>query len=72
MPKTLIREPRVLSKLGISHSTLWKKVAEGQFPSPIKLDPTGRAVAWVESEIDALIDAAIERRDAAIAEHAAA
>jgi predicted DNA-binding transcriptional regulator AlpA len=51
-----------------------KKVGEGQFPAPVRLDAGGRAVAWVESEIDDLIDQAISRRDAArmAAEHAAA
>ena len=71
MPK-LIREPQVLSKLGISHSTLWAKVATRTIPAPVKLEAGGRATFWVESEIDDLIVAATKRRDAAIAEHAAA
>lgn len=68
---TLIREPKVKAKTGLSHSTIWAKVAAGTFPKPIKLDPEGRAVAWVEEEIDGLINAAIARRDAAAAEAAA-
>jgi prophage regulatory protein len=62
--KRLIREPKVLDKTGWSHSTLWAKIAEKKFPGPVKIDPDARAVGWVEDEIDALIDAAIERRDA--------
>jgi prophage regulatory protein len=66
VPKTLLREPKVLAKTGYSHSTLWAKVAEGKFPAPVRLDGDGgRAVAWVESEIDDLIEAAIKRRNAA-------
>ncbi len=60
----IIKEPRVLQKTGWSHSTLWKKVGEGLFPAPVKLDPTGRAVGWIEGEIDDLIAEAIRRRDA--------
>lgn len=62
---TLIREPDVLRKLGISHSTLWAKVAERKIPAPVKLEAGGRVTAWIEAEIDALINAAIARRDEA-------
>jgi prophage regulatory protein len=59
----IIREPKVLQKTGMSHSTMWKKINDGKFPAPVKLDPDGRASGWVDSEIDAVIDAAIKRRD---------
>jgi prophage regulatory protein len=67
MAKALLREPQVLERIGLSHSTLWKKVGEGLFPAPVRLDPEGRAVAWVASEIDDFIEAAIKRRDTAAA-----
>jgi predicted DNA-binding transcriptional regulator AlpA len=71
---TLIREPQVLAKLGISHSTLWSKVRDRIIPAPVKIEAGGRATFWIESEIDDLIVKATKRRDAALgaAEHTAA
>ncbi len=41
----------------VSHSTLWREVAAGRFPSPIKL--TERATAWRWGDVKAWLD---ERR----------
>ncbi|MBY4598936.1 AlpA family transcriptional regulator [bacterium BD-1] len=40
----LERLPSVLARTGLSRSTIYKKVADGQFPRPVKLGE--RAVAW--------------------------
>ena len=45
----LIRLPEVQSQTGLSRSTIYLQVSNGQFPQPRKLG--GRAVAWVEAEI---------------------
>ncbi len=45
----LLRRPEVENLTGLSRASIYEKMAEGDFPRPVK---TGaRAVAWVESEI---------------------
>lgn len=61
MKKRLIRLPEVLSKTGLTQSTLYDKMARKEFPKPV---PIGRyAVAWLESEINGWIDARVEARE---------
>lgn len=48
--KRLIKKEIVLDKTSLSKSSLYRLIKEGRFPSPVPL--TGRAVAWLESEID--------------------
>lgn len=54
----VLRLKRVLDKTGDSKSGLYRKIAEGIFPSPIKLST--RSVGWLEDEVDAWIDERIE------------
>ena len=51
----------VTEKTTLCHSTIYKLIAEGSFPRPIDL--TGRAVGWVDSEIDHWITSKIAIRD---------
>ena len=44
-----IRRPDVEALTGLSTSTIYKMMGEGQFPRAIKL--TKKAVAWSEAEI---------------------
>jgi len=55
---TLIKLNEVKTLTTLSRSTIYKKVAEGTFPAPIKLGD--RAVAWLETEIVNWIDQRIE------------
>lgn len=50
----LCRLPEVLSRVGYKRSRFLDLVRLGVFPSPVKLG--ARAVAWPESQIDALVD----------------
>lgn len=60
-PPRLMRCPEVLSRVGLSKSTLYEMTTAGEFPGPI---PIGRqAVAWLETEVDAWIASRIEQRD---------
>ena len=45
----ILRRPEVLSRLHISHATLYRMVARGEFPRPVRLGP--RAVGWFEAEV---------------------
>lgn len=49
----LIRLNQVMTKIGMGRSWVYAKVAEGAFPQPVNFG--GRAVAWLESEVDAWI-----------------
>ena len=47
--KNLLTRREVQSRFGISKTTIYRKVAEGSFPPPIKIGV--RAVRWSEAEI---------------------
>jgi prophage regulatory protein len=51
----------VIEKTSLCHSTIYKLIADGVFPRPIDL--TGRAVGWVDSEIDEWIISKVMQRD---------
>lgn len=47
--ETILRRPEVLSRIGVSKSTLDNMVKEGSFPRQVQLGP--RSVGWYESQI---------------------
>ena len=49
MTHTILRLPAVKSSTGLSRSTIYLRVSQGTFPRPVSLG--GRAVGWVEEEI---------------------
>ena len=53
----IIRRPEVLNKTGWSKSTLYNRINDGLFPTPISLGV--RAVGFVESECDKVVQAMI-------------
>ena len=48
----VVRYKAVCQKLQISSAKLFDMVARSQFPKPFVLIPGGRAVGWLESDID--------------------
>ncbi len=48
-----VRQPVVLKVLGISKSTLWRRIQDGVYPRPVKLST--RTSAWRVKDIRALI-----------------
>lgn len=58
MADTILRLPSVRARTGLSRSTIYLRISEDRFPSPISLG--GRAVGWIESEIDDWLQAQIE------------
>jgi prophage regulatory protein len=54
MASTFLRLPDVKARTGLSRSTIYLRVSEGKFPSPVALG--GRAVGWVEAELDSWIE----------------
>ncbi len=49
-PMRFLRLPDVIARTGLSRSTIYVRLAEGRFPRPVSLG--GRAVGWVEAELD--------------------
>ncbi len=62
-PKKFMRRPAVKDTTGLSASTLYDKMAAGEFPKPVPIGP--RAVAWVEDEVLAWQERQIAKRDKA-------
>jgi len=58
----VIRDAQIRQKLGLSSAKLFDMVAKGIFPEPFTLVPGGRAVGWLEHEVDHWI---IQRRESA-------
>lgn len=57
----LERLPAVLARTGLSRSALYRKLAEGNFPRPVKLGE--RSVAWPASAVSHWINARMTRND---------
>lgn len=55
---TLLRRPQVQQRTGLSRSTLYQYIKDGDFPAPIPLGT--RAVAWLESDVSAWITARVK------------
>lgn len=50
MATIILRLPTVKARTGLSRSTIYLRMSEGSFPKPVSLG--GRAVGWVETEIN--------------------
>lgn len=57
---TLIKRPEVRRRTTLSDSTLYRLMDAGDFPRPVRPNPNGRAVAWIEAEVDQWIADRIE------------
>ena len=49
-PGRFLRLPEVMARTGLSRSTIYVRLEQGLFPRPVSLG--GRAVGWIDSEID--------------------
>ncbi len=61
MTVRLIRLKQVMEITGLSRSSVYRYIDEGRFPQSVSLG--GRAVAWVESEVERWIEEVINQRD---------
>ena len=57
----LLKRPEVQSCTGLSRSAIYQKMQDGVFPKPVKT--SSKAVAWVETEVEAWIADKIAARD---------
>ena len=54
-PIRIERKPAVLSRTGMSHATLYRRISEGLFPPGVTLG--NRSVGWLAHEVDAMLNA---------------
>ena len=60
MPHTMLRFPTVKARTGLSRSTIYLRISRGTFPASVSLG--GRAVGWIEAEVNAWLTARIAQR----------
>jgi len=58
MTHTILRLPAVKASTGLSRSTIYLRISQGTFPKPVSLG--GRAVGWLEAEIQEWLQRQIE------------
>jgi len=56
--KAVIRLPEVKARTGISRASIYSFEKQNKFPKRVKLG--SRAVGWIESEIEAWIEARVK------------
>lgn len=57
----ILRRRQVEERTGLSRSTIYSRMSENAFPRPVNLGG-GKAVGWIEAEIEAWIKERIECR----------
>jgi prophage regulatory protein len=57
MSKKFIRLPEVKNKTGLSRSSIYLRMSNGEFPQSISLG--GRAIGWLESDINEWLEQCI-------------
>lgn len=60
-PISILRRREVERRVGLTRSPLYARIKAGDFPRPVPLG-NGRAVGWIESEIDQWLAAQIAKR----------
>jgi len=55
---TILRLPDVKRSTGLSRSSIYLRISQGTFPKPVSLG--GRAVGWLEAEIQQWLQRRIE------------
>lgn len=61
-PDRLVSVRDTADQLGCSVATVWRRVADGSIPKPVKI---GGITRWSQSELSALIEDAKAEREAA-------
>lgn len=59
MPPGILRFPSVKARTTVPRSTAYLWMSQGNFPKPIKLG--GRAVGWLEEDIEQWLNQRIEQ-----------
>jgi prophage regulatory protein len=62
-PRRVLRMAATMDMVGLRETQIREKVAAGEFPKPIRLSASGRAVGFLEHELEEYLDARIAERD---------
>ena len=54
MAHTILRLPEVIARTGLSRSSIYLRIAQNAFPHSVSLG--GRAVGWVEHDIETWLE----------------
>lgn len=68
MKTTILRLPQVEAAVGLKRERIRQLEVAGQFPTRFQITPNGRAVGWLESEVNQWIAeriASVRQGDAA-------
>lgn len=60
--RRLITKAEVLTQIPISTATMWREIAAGRFPKPVRVG--ARRIAFFQTEIDAWLAQRVAERDA--------
>jgi prophage regulatory protein len=63
--RRVLRETEVRERTGFGATALHDAVLRREFPKPIKLTNSGRAIGWLEAEIDEWLKQRLQQRDKA-------
>ncbi len=63
MSHKILRLPTVKDLTGLSRSTIYLRISKNEFPAPISLG--GRAVGWVEADVNAWLSEKISASQSA-------
>ena len=58
MSNALIRISTVTQRTALSRPEIYRRMARGDFPKPVSIG--ARAIAWVEADVDAWVEAHIQ------------
>ena len=57
MEAQILRLPDVLAAVGVSRTTLWRRVQAGDFPAPVRLGGArSRAMGWKRADVERWIE----------------
>lgn len=59
MSKAILRLPVVMTRTGLSRSSIYLLMSKGQFPKQVSLGE--RAVGWLESDIDRWVESRTQK-----------
>jgi len=60
-PLVFLKMPEVKRRTGLGKTTIYDRISAGTFPPPVPLG--GKAVAWVEAEVEAWQAARVAERN---------
>lgn len=60
MSHRILRLPEVIDKTGLSRSSVYLRMSQGQFPKSVSLGY--RAVEWLEADVEEWLDGLLRKR----------